>query len=61
MSVVEIINATFCYDNHLMHLIRLLVFFASYYNFWFFAFHVEGDNNTLADALSRNNLPLFFF
>jgi len=33
MAVVHVINATFCSDNHLMHLIRLLVFFASYHNF----------------------------
>jgi len=60
MAVVEVINATFCKENHLMHLVRLLVFFASYYNFWFFASHIEGHNNTLADALSRNNLHVFF-
>ena len=46
--------------SHLMHLIRLLVFFASYHNFWFFAFHIEGKQNTAADALSRNNLHTFF-
>ena len=35
MAVVEAINASFCKDAHLMHLIRLLVFFASYHSFWF--------------------------
>ena len=43
----------------LMHLIRLLVFFAAYYSFWFYAEHVTGKDNNLADALSRNNISLF--
>ena len=33
MAVVHAVNTTFCSDGHLMHLIRLLVFFASYHNF----------------------------
>ena len=59
MAVVEAINASFCKDAHLMHLIRLLVFFAAYYSFWFYAEHVTGKDNNLADALSRNNISLF--
>ena len=42
-----------------MHLIRLLVFFASYHSFWFYADHIAGKDNNLADALSRNNVPMF--
>ena len=52
MAVVEAINASFCKDAHLMHLIRLLVFFASYYSFWFYAAYVAGRDNNLADSLS---------
>ena len=59
MAVVEAINATFCKDQHLMHLIRLLVFFAAYHNFWFQAAHIAGKDNKLADALSRNNMSFF--
>ena len=39
MAVVQVIQATYCKDSHLMHLIRLLVFFAAYFNFWFSASH----------------------
>jgi len=60
MAVVHAVNATFCSDGHLMHLIRLLVFSASYHNFWFNASHIERWVSTLADALSRNNLHSFF-
>ena len=59
-AVVEIINKTHSKESHLMHLVRLLVFFACHYNFWFRAEHVQGRLNTLADALSRNNLSRFF-
>jgi len=60
MAVVHVVNSLFCSDSHLMHLVRLLVFYASYHNFWFLASHIEGKNNTAADALSRNNLHTFF-
>ena len=59
MAVVEVLNRSYCSDNHLMHLIRLLVFLASYHSFWFMAKHIAGKENTLADALSRNNMPFF--
>ena len=52
---------TFCSDSHMMHLIRLLVFFA--------AKHIFGSQQrkflgrrmytVVADALSRNNMSLF--
>ena len=34
-------------------------FFAATYDFWFEATHIAGSQNTLADALSRDNLSLF--
>ena len=43
-----------------MHLIRILVFLASRFDFWFSATHIEGKANILADALSRNNLHVVF-
>uniref|UniRef100_A0A1X7U387 RNase H type-1 domain-containing protein n=1 Tax=Amphimedon queenslandica TaxID=400682 RepID=A0A1X7U387_AMPQE len=60
MAVVNILKGLYSRDNHLMHLVRLLVFFTSRYDFWFGAIHIKGAHNTLADALSRDNIPLFF-
>ena len=59
MSVVQVLNSTYSKDPHLMHLIRILVFLAAHYDFWFQAQHIEGKANHLADALSRNNVDLF--
>ena len=60
LAVVQVIQVTYCKDPHLMHLIRLLVFFAAHFNFWFSASHIAGKRNTGADALSRNNNAMFF-
>ena len=59
MSVVHILNSTYSRDPHLMHLIRILVFLAAHFDFWFRAQHIEGKYNNLADALSRNNVSTF--
>ena len=57
--MVDVISSTYSRNSYLMHLIRLLVFFAAKYSFWFTATRVLGKSNYLADALSRNNLPPF--
>lgn len=59
MSVVDIIKSHTSKDSLLMHLLRCLVFFAAYYGFQFQAENLPGVNNTAADAISRNNVPLF--
>ena len=59
-AVVQVIEATYAQNAHLMHLLRLLVFYASFYDFWFTASHIPGITNTNADALSRNNMVVFF-
>ena len=59
-AVVQVIEDTHAQNAHLMHLVCLLVFYASYYDFWFTASHIPGVTNTYADALSRNNMTLFF-
>ena len=51
-GVLEVIRATYSKDLHLMHLIRLLVFFASKYDFWFTATPIPEKLNVAADALS---------
>ena len=45
---VSNINSNHSREAHLMHLLRLLVFYACHYNFWF-----------KADTLSRNNVSYF--
>ena len=59
-AVVEVLKATYSKDFHLMHLVKLLVFFASTYDFCFKATHIWGNLNGADDALSRNQLSLFF-
>ena len=60
MAVVHVLNSTYSKDPHLMHLIRILVFIAARCDFWFVAKHIEGQANTIADDLSRNNMVHFF-
>ena len=59
LAVVQVLQATYSQEPHLMHLVRLLVFFAAHFNFWFSASHIAGTDNSLADSLSRNNTQLF--
>ena len=55
-AVVDVLQATFCKDVHMMRLVRLLVFLVGKHNFWFTAVHIPGKRNVVADALSRNNI-----
>ena len=59
-AVVWVINSGRCEHELMMHLVRCLFFFAAKYNFVLVAKHIPGISNTLADALSRNKLELFF-
>ena len=43
----------------LMHLIRLLDFFAAHHNFWFRAIYFARKDTKLADALSRDSMSSF--
>ena len=52
VTVVHVLTATYSKDPHLMHLIRILVFIAACFNFWFIAKHIEGRANTLKEDLS---------
>ncbi len=42
-----------------MNLLRCLAYLCATKEFRIYATHISGVRNTLADALSRNNLPLF--
>ena len=56
VSVIQNLNAR---DALLGHLLRCLYFYAAHFRFAFSATHVPGIQNSAADVLSRNNLPLF--
>ena len=58
-AVVDILRSRTSKDQLLMHLLRCLVFYAAFYGFQFTAEHVPGVLNLAADAISRNNIPLF--
>ena len=60
MAVVAAVNSRIARDPVLMHLLRCFSFYCAYFKFRFKAEHVPGVMNTAADALSRNNMSLFF-
>ena len=59
-AVVYVINKGSARDPIVAHLLRCLFFYAAHYHFSIRAVHIAGQTNILADALSRNNLAMFF-
>ena len=59
-AVVTIINSGTSKEPEAMALLRCLFFIAARNNLLITAAHLPGSLNQVADALSRNNLPLFF-
>jgi len=59
-AVVSIINQQSAKDPLLCHQLRCLFFVSASYGFELCASHTPGVENVAADALSRNNLSLFF-
>ncbi len=60
IAVVQIISGLSSKDPLLMHLLRLLYFFLAVHTIKLQAKHIPGVHNTVADALSRNQLSVFF-
>ena len=58
-AVVTILNQGTSKDLEVMHSIRCLAIITAKWEFYLFASHIKGQLNTAADALSRNNVPLF--
>ena len=58
-AVVSLINSGSGKTQEAMHLMRCLAFISAKFEFFTFASHIRGVDNTLADALSRNNRQLF--
>ena len=60
LAVVNALNKGSARDPILAHLLRCLHFYAAHYQFCVEASHTPGKLNVAADALSWNNLPVFF-
>ena len=58
-AVVEIVKSGYSREAHLMHLTRLLVLIAYRCHFRFTASHIVGSDNSMADAISRNDTQSF--
>lgn len=58
-AVVSTINHGASRNRDAMHLARCLAFVTAKLEFELVASHIKGSDNTLADALSRDNLPMF--
>ena len=60
IAVVFALNKGSARDPHLMRLLRTLFFFSAVHDITLSARHIAGVLNDSADALSRDNLSLFF-
>ena len=60
MAVVEVVNSGYSKDGVLAQLLRVLFFVKAYWEVEVKAVHIPGEQNVLADALSRNYMGLFF-
>ena len=59
-AVVAVLQHRSTKDQHLLHLVRCLYFYAARYQFSYNARHIPGVDNVAADALSRNLMSKFF-
>ena len=58
-GVVTVVQKRCAKDDLLIHFLRCLCFYGTYFRFDFSASHVPGVLNTAADILSRDNVTLF--
>ena len=59
-AVVSVLNSGYSKDPQLMHLIRCLFFVLASWDIMLHASHIPGVLNSVADAISRDNI-LFLF
>ena len=60
LGAVDIINSGYSRVPQIMHLLRCLFFIRALFRFSLHAVHIPGKENSLADAISRNNLSFLF-
>ena len=60
MAVVNIITSNTSRDKLVMHLLRGLHFVSAFYSIQVKIQHIAGSDNTIADAISRDHLQVFF-
>ena len=58
--VVAVLNSGYSKDDQSMHLVRCLFFILATWDISLMAVHIPGGLNIVADAISRDNLPLLF-
>ena len=59
-ATVAILNSGYSKEGQIMHLIRCLFFLTAHHGLGVRACHIPGVHNVLPDAISRDNLDLFF-
>ena len=59
MAVVAMLQNRSARGEKARHLMRCFYFYTAFFRFDYIAVHVPGILNSAADALSRNNIPLF--
>ncbi len=59
-AVVAVINSGYSKNTQLMHLIRCLFFVLAAWDISLYSCHIPGVLNTVAGAISRDNIPLLF-
>ena len=59
-AVVEVIKAGYSREPYLMHLLRCVFFITTFHEITMFPVHIPGLENRAADAISRNNISIFY-
>ena len=59
-AAVAVVNSGYSKDPQIMHLVRCLSFVLAAWDISLYSHHIAGVLNTVADAVSRNNIPFLF-
>ena len=60
LGTVTLVNSGYSRVSQIMQLLRCLFFIKAYFHIDLVAVHIPGVENSLADAISRNNLSLLY-